>query len=153
MPDAPLVVLTDQSRADRFWSNVDRRAGGEACWPWKRAANGSGYGVHRSGANGISFTTMAHRVAWMLTSGSPIPTGAVVDHRCSVRLCCNPAHLRVVTQSENVRASSKHLAGDAEVIRVSPATIRTRNGRRMEIWREYLADGRVRQAGRSIQRS
>jgi len=35
----------------------------------------------------------------------PIPAGATVLHDCEVRLCCRaePGHLRVGTQSENMR--------------------------------------------------
>lgn len=149
MSDAPLELLTDSARSARFWGNV-ARAAANACWPWARAANGSGYGVHRCGAGGVSYTTMAHRVAWSLANGRAIPDGKVIDHICGMRLCCNPAHLRVVDQRTNVRASGKHLAGDAAVLRRGPRTIRLRGSRWMVIWREYLVDGGIRQCGRTF---
>lgn len=31
----------------------------------------------------------------------------VVDHRCRNRACCNPEHLQVATQSENIKLSYK----------------------------------------------
>lgn len=147
--DAPLALLADPVRAARFWSSVDQGKPDE-CWPWVRALNGSGYGVSRCGSEGMDYTTMAHRVAWILTHKEPIPDGLPLDHLCRNRACCNPGHLRPVTQSQNVRAGAKHLAGDAAVVRVGPSTTRTRGGRRMEIWREYLADGSVRQCGRTL---
>lgn len=45
----------------------------------------------------------AHRLAWERAHG-PIRDGLTVDHReCSNRLCCNPAHLELVTLAENGR--------------------------------------------------
>jgi len=45
-----------------------------------------------------------HQVGARLGYG-PIPAGATVLHDCEVRLCCRaePGHLRVGTQSENMR--------------------------------------------------
>lgn len=43
----------------------------------------------------------AHRLAWILTRG-PIRKGLVLDHLCGDRACCNPDHLRLCTQAENV---------------------------------------------------
>lgn len=44
----------------------------------------------------------AHRVAYILTKGD-IPDGLLILHSCGNRRCCNPAHLRQGTQSENVK--------------------------------------------------
>lgn len=44
----------------------------------------------------------AHRLAWILVRG-PIAKGLVLDHLCGNRACCNPAHMRLCTQAENVR--------------------------------------------------
>lgn len=44
----------------------------------------------------------AHRVAWEAEHG-PIPAGMEVQHDCKRRACCNVAHLRLVTRSENER--------------------------------------------------
>lgn len=65
------------------------------CWIWQLSTN-KGYG--RAKFEGRH--QYAHRIAWELTNG-PIPDGLVVDHMCFVRACLNPAHLRLLTVSEN----------------------------------------------------
>jgi DNA-binding CsgD family transcriptional regulator len=50
----------------------------------------------------------AHRVAWFLEHGS-IPAGQHVLHRCDNRLCCNPAHLFLGTNLDNI--ADRHAKG------------------------------------------
>lgn len=47
-------------------------------------------------------TILAHRFAYELTHG-PIPEGMVIAHICNQKACVNPAHLKAITQSENVK--------------------------------------------------
>lgn len=86
------------SLEDRFWPKVEIR-GPDDCWPWKASDTGEdGYGkITVDGKN-----TTAHRVAWMLKNG-PIPEGTLVRHRCDSPPCCNPSHLELGTQADNVR--------------------------------------------------
>lgn len=89
---------------DRFWSHVDK-AHQTGCWPWKLSVNvRSGYG--QVGAKGLPFPkakrmALAHRVAYVLGVGELID-GMEIDHRCNVRRCCNPHHLKQVTKTENM---------------------------------------------------
>jgi hypothetical protein len=51
--------------------------------------------------NGCDRIVLVHRVAWELTNG-PIPLGQCVLHRCDNPPCCNPKHLFLGTQDDNM---------------------------------------------------
>jgi len=69
------------------------------CWLWTGHVERTGYGrVWWNRHQG-----MAHRVVYQILNG-PIPE-ATLDHRCRVRSCVNPAHLRPATQRENIFAA------------------------------------------------
>ena len=75
------------------------------CHVWMGAVGSDGYGriAIRNREDGPR-TLTPHQVGARLGYG-PIPAGATVLHDCEVRLCCRaePGHLRVGTQSENMR--------------------------------------------------
>jgi hypothetical protein len=109
------------SLEERLWRNVDVRSPDE-CWPWKAGVGGHGYGlIGLGGAKGGK--EAAHRVAWKLRNG-PIPRegmgyhGGVIRHKCNNRRCCNPDHLELGTQGQNVSDMWKpgdHARGNARL--------------------------------------
>ena len=71
------------------------------CWPWRLSTGSHGYGqVGWSLGDGRHSMTTAHRVAWQALFG-PLPEGLTVDHVCHNRVCCNPTHLRLLTNRDN----------------------------------------------------
>jgi len=77
----------------RLWRKVTKT---EYCWIWTGTVNQQGYGQIRRGSKLVT----VHRLAYELLVG-PIPDGLEIDHRCLVRRCVNPAHLRVATRPQN----------------------------------------------------
>lgn len=78
-----------------FWGKVDRGEDDD-CWPWTKSVGSHGYGQTWDGVT----VRLTHRCAWELTNGR-IPEGITVDHICRNRICCNPAHLRLLTNKAN----------------------------------------------------
>jgi hypothetical protein len=84
---------------ERFWGHVDSsRWPSEGCWEWMGRRDEKGYG--RIGFQGQS-NRRAHRVAFSLTFGS-LPAAVAICHRCDNPSCCNPAHLFLGSQAENI---------------------------------------------------
>jgi len=84
---------------DRFWGWVDK-GGPEDCWEWRGHRTKRGYGHFQ--VNKAIGPKRAHRVAYFLHTGQQ-PGALKVLHRCDNPPCCNPAHLFLGTQADNVR--------------------------------------------------
>lgn len=82
------------SRREFFWSHVDVRGPAE-CWRWKSNVNRDGYGIYGR--------QNSHRFAFEQCMGARIPPGKVVRHKCDNPPCCNPLHLELGTQGQNVQ--------------------------------------------------
>jgi hypothetical protein len=86
----------------RFLSLIDAEGGPASCWPFLGSAMGAGYG--QMPPNPV--TRLAHRWSYNFFIG-PIPKGKVVMHICDNRKCCNPLHLKIGTQQENLLDMNK----------------------------------------------
>lgn len=68
------------------------------CWEWLAAKDGKGYG--KMGINGKH--QQAHRLMYELKYGK-IPKGMFACHTCDNKSCCNPDHIFIGTNSDNIR--------------------------------------------------
>lgn len=84
----------------RFWKSV-RVSGPDECWEWQGPRLPKGYGYFGS-SKGVLGRQYAHRLAWRFTHGESLLGDAVVRHSCDNPPCCNPAHLSVGSQGDNV---------------------------------------------------
>ena len=96
----PRQKLTSE---ERFWAKVGISDDPNACWPWLgKTKKAAGYGSCYYGGRSVS----AHRLAWELANGRPIPEGLTIDHKCRNKSCCNPDHLEPVSVEENSRRAA-----------------------------------------------
>jgi len=81
---------------ERFMAKVSPEPT-SGCWLWT-GANVRGYGqLHLAGK-----MVRAHRLSYELRHG-PLPEGSCVLHECDMPSCVNPDHLKVGSQTENMR--------------------------------------------------
>src|SRR5713226_1729393 len=69
----------------RFWSKV-RVERSRTCWPWLGSRDRWGYGQFKPYSGSPK---RAHRIAWEIMTGEPLPAGVQVLHRCDNPECCN----------------------------------------------------------------
>lgn len=108
------AISPEQARHHlRWWARLARSSrvavrsqrllaeGRGPCYEWQPKPNSSGYGLVRCG--GKERKVSVHRLAKFLADG-PIPKRMMVLHECDNKICWNPDHLSVGTQSANMQA-------------------------------------------------
>lgn len=77
-----------------IWTRIDVREPDE-CWPWTGYVGKHGYGSVARGR--------VHRLVLAEKLGRYLAADEVTRHTCDNRICCNPNHLIVGTNLDNVR--------------------------------------------------
>lgn len=72
------------------------------CWDWTASRARGGYGQFMSSVKDGRLWYRAHRFSYLAHKGE-IPNGLVVMHTCDNPSCVNPEHLKVGTQTDNIR--------------------------------------------------
>lgn len=80
-------------------SSVDTDSSG--CWNWLGNKTALGYGRRAIGPRGKSKAWLTHRLSYFAFFGKFDYT-LNVNHKCHNPSCCNPEHLYVGTQAENM---------------------------------------------------
>jgi hypothetical protein len=89
--------------AERIMASVDKSGGVVACWPWMKSLRAKGYGQTWDGKNVVR----AHRVVFELTHDVKLTPEQHVLHAYDNRKCCNPGHLFVGSNLDNVNDKLK----------------------------------------------
>jgi hypothetical protein len=104
-------IREEQSFWSRVWQCAHRHPCKRCCWPWLRSLvrplTFSTWQAHPvfihpilTGGQQIG----AYRLAYILCHGALLfPRIITICHQCHFGPCCNPAHLRAGTQSDNAR--------------------------------------------------
>jgi len=93
------VQFHGMPEATRFLKRVDMKEKKD-CWEWQGSRNRKQW--HGQWRNKAGQIELAHRAAWRLFT-SDIPEGLCVLHRCDNPVCCNPDHLFLGTQADNLK--------------------------------------------------
>lgn len=106
----------DQSLLDRFFSRIIPEPN-SGCWLYDGNWNNKGYGQLKDHGECVR----THRLSYELYKG-PIPDGMHVCHTCDVPCCCNPDHLFLGSNKDNIHDSIK------KGRHVVPGNVGIRNG-------------------------
>jgi hypothetical protein len=92
---------------DSLWKKVEKR-GPDECWEWRGYRNFTTYGkggygrMDLLGLKGV----YVHRIAYLSANPGALTLSRKTDlqvlHKCDNPICCNPAHLMLGTNADNV---------------------------------------------------
>ena len=84
------------------------------CWEWQGHRSKSGYGRVSTGRVEGSAQESTHRLAYEYATGIA-PNSMSVHHKCANRACCNPEHLQLATQIDNMAEMHARKSYEAQI--------------------------------------
>ncbi len=96
------IDIKDEWLFYKFWNRVNIKDNIEECWNWQTFLSIDGYGYFRY----YDRTMGSHRLAYILSKGE-IPENKIVMHLCNNPMCCNPKHLKLGNNRENLEYALK----------------------------------------------
>lgn len=91
---SPEHLIFSELERFKLYTKVNQVTG---CWEWERSLDGGGYGMFISSGG----REKSHRFAYRAFIGE-IPDGLFVCHKCDNTRCCNPEHLFLGTNQDNM---------------------------------------------------
>lgn len=101
--------IKEHKNSKHFWDRVNKK-GDDDCWEWTGSILPNGYGQVRSNPIGLVSNRKrkiisTHKAAYILSKGK-IPRGMFVLHKCDNKTCCNPNHLFLGNNKDNMNDMS-----------------------------------------------
>lgn len=93
------MPILNQKEINSFWNRVDVKEDKNMCWEWKGVFSKYGKLWLKIDSERKRFT--AHRVSYYLSNNID-PLELLVCHKCDNPKCCNPNHLFIGTNRDNV---------------------------------------------------
>jgi len=99
-----LNVGKDRSELHDVFKRIDMHGGSkDACWEWSGAHGKGTRGEYRPRVRINNKDHYVHRVVYQLYTGYTLLGRDVIRHNCDNCWCCNPYHMIIGTQADNVR--------------------------------------------------
>jgi hypothetical protein len=134
----------DIKNPDDFWKYVETGES-DSCWEWQAGKTTQGYGVFYLPGLVRKYT---HRYAYEVTTGAILTPDMKIMHKCDNPPCCNPSHLILGTQMDNMR--DKIAKGRARNLKGSEHTNSKLNEFQVSAIRRMYAGGECKQADLAV---
>ncbi len=95
---------TERSEFYDVFRRINMHAGNkEVCWEWLGAHGKGTRGEYRARVRVAQKDYYVHRVVYSLYTGYELQEKDVIHHMCDNSWCCNPYHMLIGTQADNVQ--------------------------------------------------